>query len=525
MLNDAGGSSYPFKVPSSPRNLRILNFFPRIETTNDPYRIYNASILWDGVVVFAGTLKCKIGNQSTIEGQFYEGAGDFYFQCKNRSLLSVDYGGISFNNQIQSLDWINACQNYTYPMRPCAFPMVYNPVFINDEASVFEDANYYNYYHPYTGSPGQPYKISEVGWNNQSMTIVPMLYLLYVLDKVASSLGYQLVDHFFSKDPDWTKCVIYNSVNANNWASTFVYPYYNLNNLIFNFHLPRLTIGEFLTGLEKYLNINFYPDNKFKTLSIYSANDVLFNKMAIDKWDNVTLLSKEPDDKILGYTQKMNLDEDDPIYDGIVELEKKFFETNKGIVNSKNELPLFPGAAQYEMRYVMDEDQYYWMLNKQWVIMSSGGVPVLRTQYMYKGADVNLDTAFSTLFQGGNVAECNNKRDDWTKISPRLLYTDLIQRGVDWKLFGKAFTNNNSLYYVPNSPNGIFQKYWKKWMDWRMNCVKIKIVNQLSFMDISSLKFYEKKRIDGNSFIISDFQVTLKLNSISPTTLNCLTCP
>ena len=54
IFNDVGDYSFPFKVPSTARNMSILGWKNRLASKRSIYETYEGSIRWNGMVLYTG---------------------------------------------------------------------------------------------------------------------------------------------------------------------------------------------------------------------------------------------------------------------------------------------------------------------------------------------------------------------------------------------------------------------------------------------------------------------------------------
>ena len=52
IFNDVGDYSFPFKVPSTARNMSILGWKNRLASKRSIYETYEGSIRWNGMVLY-----------------------------------------------------------------------------------------------------------------------------------------------------------------------------------------------------------------------------------------------------------------------------------------------------------------------------------------------------------------------------------------------------------------------------------------------------------------------------------------
>ena len=96
LFNDVGDYSFPFKVPTTPKNMSILGWKNRIASTQSVYDTFDGSIRWNGIVLYKGQIKIKTASDKTFEGTLYINKGDFNYEVKDLILSSIDFGMKNF---------------------------------------------------------------------------------------------------------------------------------------------------------------------------------------------------------------------------------------------------------------------------------------------------------------------------------------------------------------------------------------------------------------------------------------------
>ena len=96
--------------------------------------------------------------------------------------------------------------------------------------------------------------------------------------------------------------------------------------------------------------------------------------------------------------------------------------------------------------------------------------------------------------------------------------------GTPVRLKGFATNSNLSLRYTGG--NGLFNLYWKDWVNWIMDDRKgVKIEKQMDFIELKSIDFTKRYRINGINYLISEIAVTLNKSSIKSAQLKCFSAP
>ncbi len=512
VFGEVGSYSYPFRIPATARNAVILDFLHRVENTTDVYKDRSSMFEWNGLALFTGTSRLKSMNNKSYEGSVFDGSGDFNYQFKNNYLQQYDFGEQVFATEAEAMTWINGCRDKVYPERACAFPEMYNDLYF--EAGHTEgDMLAFNFYNRITNNIG---KTSYV--NGYRTPIVPMLYFRYVLEKLFAGMGYILDDSFFTANPAFNKLVMYNSVTCNNETEGF-FPYW-ITHLYYNYHVPRIKLSDFFTGIENFFNVRFFVNQVAKTIRIVPLSTVLASSNYLDYSKGVINVLTEIEDKINGFKLKMELDGDDTAFTDQNAYEDQFLQSFKGSVDTVALLPPWPIADPLEIRYVIATGEYYKMLNKSWVLLDSATFNLF-THYLYGDFSTDLTTKFSTLIMGGDSGFCNvkNKQINFTDITPRIFYAKYGTYGDQSYVVGY----NTNLFY--NDGYGLFNLYFKDWLSWRMSAKLVKITRQMTFQELKDFSFDNKIMVNGTKFLVRNIQVTIKKDRILPAMLECYVCP
>jgi hypothetical protein len=155
----------------------------------------------------------------------------------------------------------------------------------------------------------------------------------------------------------------------------------------------------------------------------------------------------------------------------------------------------------------------------------------LFSQWVYKNKDQSIDTKFSSLMSE-NIDPYNaiigNKRDEWESVTPKLLFIRWEDNGTEnSRVSGRGFVTLN--YLVTHSllypgENGLMNKYYKAYCDFRISTKLVKIVKQMEFRELNNFDFSKKYMIGGVKYLVKSIQVVLKKDRIMPATLECYVC-
>jgi hypothetical protein len=241
---------------------------------------------------------------------------------------------------------------------------------------------------------------------------------------------------------------------------------------------------------------------------------------------DVLSVSLELEERITGYKMEMTLDSDDPTMDDL----KAIDETNLGYIKDSvptmAELPLWTGAKDLEIRFVTERNAFYRMVSQAWVEYDINEL-VTYLKYYYKVAQGNNITTKVSLLSdigGGSFVDTGNTRDAWEDVPLKLFFlkTAPYEEGLFTSMRGVSATDNFSLFY--NGVNGLFNKHFKSFIDFRISAKPVKITARLNYTDLQDIDFSRKYMINGTKYLLSEIQVSISNAGIKPATIKAYTC-
>jgi len=517
LFNDVGDYSFPFKVPSTARNVSILGWKNRIASARSIYEAFDGSIRWNGMVLYSGQVKIKTAGEKNFEGALYINKGNFNFEVKELFLNRVDLGMKSFDSDQQAEDYFNWSLAHFYPEVDFSMPQISNPAFY-DPPATNPELMAYNYIFP----DGWLHRTTSDGQNRT--ILVPFLYLKYVLNRLAENFGYRLEDEFFTSGEELSRLVVYNSVNLGEVL-------FGMQRLYYCRLVPAIKVGEFISGLEKWFNCSFHVDTLKRSIRIVGNKEVLLHSDIVEFSNNILSISQEVPEEVTGFRFLLGPDGGDTAYQAQLDAEKGISERIKGAARDFSDIPPYPFTLLGDIYYMLDTNAW-WQLGInpctfliEWQQLPAG--PMLTDKFFYKWGDKKnkFETVFSSLPDHFISVNCGNLGADFQKITPRLFWVGRTGGwGMPERLMGFANNSNFSLRYP--GPNGLFNLYWKEWADWIMETRKsVKIEKQMDFIALKSIDFTKRYRINGMNFLISEISVTLNKSTIKPARLKCFTAP
>ena len=520
LFNDVGDYSYPFKLPLTNSNKRILNFIHRVENTNDKYRYFPTEVLWCGIEMFSGTLRIRTAGPY-FEGVLYLDKGNFNWQIANLMLHEMDLGKELFTSETAAMAAYNETTSKCFPQVNIAFPMIENDMFTGT-VQTDEFLMCYNYYYHQA-----PTGLRDVAEGNHLSILVPFLYLRFLLSRIVQLTGYSFEDQFFTKSTELSNLVLYNSWNIDeNQLFGGEYP----GSIFYQHHVPHVKVNLFIHELEKYFNCRFFVNDLLKTVTVKGANDILSSVETIPFTVGTADMTVLIADRITGASFTMKGDDGDAGFQMAIQWEQENVIEWTGSVQTMFELtnpPISNIVMIGDVWYIVDEDRFV-----KAVIHAGGTIawetlqqPILvSTMFNYKEQSstvLKIETAFSCLAQtlDWEFPFCENLKTEWKKITPRLIFVTFPGDVI------KSHSRNANLDLNFNGPVGIFNLFYKQWINWIMNDrTNVQFSRQMSFLDIRDLDFTRKYEIKGNKYLLSEVAVTFSKDTIKPAIIKAFSC-
>ena len=537
-----GIKTYSFSIPSTAANRIALDRPELLDNPNDFISISDCRIFFDSNLILFGTARVKVApKMGPYTVQFIGGLAGNLTSLKEQFLTELSFDG----NRTLGSDQATALTNAkTVAQNPDTND--YNFPMVKIAASAEDKYEYVNHYHN-----DAFFKSTTIDTVDTYSTLVPMAKLSYVLEHIFDSVGYKLSGVFSDHEykDELNRLLIFNNQSLDTTSSTLENPTvdaYSLK-LIFNLkeHLPRITINNFIKAV--CFTFNWTPFIRPQQNSIFLAdNNRLLNQKARKDWTNKVDPRYTKEEKIQNiittfcYEHSSDDDSDLPSsLDGVGEL----FE-----VNTLSDLPQLTVNEAGRLYYILSLNKYYDFLGIRPVDQE---VYKLRAQIFRCNVDDQVDViAFNTntLFMINKAASAlitnQSPESESTAMLP-LFYSDIVSllygsidritdiplifyRGIVQDANGDNYPMANNTNYnlaesdaynlslLINGPKGIYQTWWKDWMEAIQKMVPVTFTTRLTANDLEQLDFSKKVRIDKHSYFIKRVRVTLTTREIRP---------
>ncbi|MCX6266726.1 MAG: hypothetical protein NTW16_05125, partial [Bacteroidetes bacterium] len=388
IFNTIGDYTYPFKIPATSKNIAALGFVHRVENFGNVNKSYDAILLSDGITILKGSLRILKAQADFYEASFYMDKGDFSFKRQKATLQDFDFGTMTFASEGAKLVYMNNCKNTVYPARNFSFPMIQNLSYLETypEPPDRALANINDYWYGI---------MSNVSIDGNRNIHTPMLYLKYVIKTIFDSMDYTYENTFFDSDSVFNSLVLYNSVDCNGLATGY-FNYSNLK-LLLSYHVPVISLNDFLSGLENFFNIRFFVNNITGTIKVLSVDDIVKSTSSTEYSKNVSAIYVDNSEKPSGFHLSMNMDTDDTYWANIKSAQETNLEHIKDSVDSYSDLKPWPQSKSLDCKWVRDEQKFYVLWNYVWTVFPWSTQDLqFYSDYFYKGKDLAISTKFST---------------------------------------------------------------------------------------------------------------------------------
>lgn len=268
-------------LPNTPTNRAIFGYIDLPALGSDVPR-FDFEQYINGYLVFEGmALLTDVGSQGyTLK--VVQPVGEFFGDYQRLRLTDIDFGTASATLPLPAGGVIqDAGQNAV------CFPTIINTEYLGTNGASVSYSGKVNDY--------------ASGAYTASSAKVPMIFLKYVLRKIATMAGVT-IDGAFMSDADTDSLILYN-IRALDGATV----------VTINRHLPEMTIVELIVELRKYLNLSFKFDTLNKRLTIGYTDSIFSQPCLIDFSEKLVLGARKILERSRRLRLSMELDSNDAL--------------------------------------------------------------------------------------------------------------------------------------------------------------------------------------------------------------------
>jgi hypothetical protein len=400
-----GEISYPFTLPLSDKNLRLLGFpdnLPIAKTLQHDVLLEDSGMqLSSGKLVIDGVAaNLNKSNVGSIDCHILSNISEFWQRVRAKKLSDLSLGGDrSFAwtgyDLVTAGFWKHAHDTWAYTDADDG-DYVFDPIVCID----YEKEGVETVINEWQQVSGSFQLAREKNFNS----LCPQPFLVYIIKQIFIEHGYT-VSGSILEDADF-KQICLESYRSVDWqvptingplaTPTFTIAPKNPVVIKLNQHVPPvMTVGEFLVELQKFLPISFVINDRSKSCEVVLLSE-LTNAGAVDRTPNFSpsyslKFDKASETVIYGFERN----DDNPLTLTVGEDEYNF----QGTVDSYADLPAANASNQQKMYFVKQLNVYMYCRNYAEI----GGPGTLYTWWLvgdnvgsYLPAD-NTDTIVSNL--------------------------------------------------------------------------------------------------------------------------------
>jgi hypothetical protein len=421
-----GALIYPFTVPTTPKNRRLLAFAGYLAATQVPNRRFPCDLYLLGVLWRRGLLSVVKRSADGFELSFQTDVGDVSIQLTDRQLTDLTLPTVPLVMPSGSVP--------SYPARLYALPMLSNSLFFpeKDAATLGYKGLVNNY----------------AGGYDTTQPIVPMPYLRPVVEQVCTLIGYELAGTFFS-NPEVQQLVLYSNQAVDVATGT----------VALSQHLPDQSIPDFLVAFRGLFCLSTVFDSVRRQFSVDALRDVLADGRYVDWSDRLEAGYEWEPNTSAGYWLKQSLDGGDDL--------------SKNAPASEYELKI--GGAQEEIE--VDASSLSMQRGRPTPTAASNLADTLLPVTVQKGNSPQLPdekdnkVSLRFLFDRGLRKDANGQ--DYPLASAE---------AVD---YGGFLVGQYSLRW--DGPQGLYQQWHKPWLDFRSRTETVTRSLRLRLADLLQL--------------------------------------
>lgn len=271
-LNDYGEQSVPVTLPSTAKNLQLLNNPHRGDARIKPIHRVDAQIQADSFVINARQAILSAQNRGDIETSFYLNEGAFYEKIKDVSLVEIfENKSIVFNNIDEAINFMHSLIVQTDHRFAC-FQVLTNNYILNEFYEKRADGF----------AAFQKEVVTTEVIDDKTITIpkgfyiTPFVKIKHLLEEILSHFGYTLQPSFLDQEPFSNMCLL------NDNLDTIVN-----NRIDYLDIIPNIMVSTFFDLIRKF-NMELIPNEINKTVSLVHFDEILDNPTSEDLTPYVT---------------------------------------------------------------------------------------------------------------------------------------------------------------------------------------------------------------------------------------------
>lgn len=554
-----GGFSYPFTLPVTPRNRRILDFPERLEKSGamsieQPFQLFS-----QGILTLSGTITVMEAG-TEYKANLAVGTGDLASKIKDKKLADLDLGGL------RTWEWK---AEYKYPEDDFALAPLFNFYHYADTPFDAQFKAHYGKVNAFIAGEFFHPETSDDCW-----VITPFPYLSYLMRQVFKFAGFHALENAILQDADFRDLILYTIRDVTNikkeyttstyamgkspitgdWRYITTYVIHPASKEMTTFDMaksmPDILISDFLLAIRNFLNLAYIIDGN--TVRTIKRQDLILKQTAIDITDQAIGKPSIIGIKTDGFKLEWSADSDDALWgEDFYKNVEQFLPFIKAPVQSFTDLePLEPEPN--EIRFIIDDDifaRYIYFEYDPADPDNPEDVSLFRWQwvawclnfqnYRQGNAAESFSTTVAPILTGISAhsappteglkkapfVEQKGAVSDNGVVPPFALRL-MFYRGLIHDSLGANYpyaTNDNldregnplegkNLTLKFEGESGIYAQLYRDYLTWWMNRRSVKWI----IKNPSNLSFLEKYAINGNHYILKKRTVNHTDQGIMP---------
>lgn len=524
-----GSYSFPFSLPATQHNRRILQYPERVDNALPFVRELDVDILFQGKVFFSGTLKVQEANSTAYKVYIVVNP---VTALKDRRMNELDLGGVrEIGNSATML-----AHAKTTAQNPLDYDYVFFPV-VNDEFLTTATGNKKSLLQNFYNVSSQAFEVAD-----DYPALMPFARVEYLLEQMMLETGLQFKNEFQTDDELRALCVYNNySLYAGGLATSI-----NLQN-----HVSKTKASEWLRKLMSDFCLGLFYNHFNRTLRLIPIRDLL-GKVAKYDWtdralSDVTIITGTRGPETFDYKQ-----------DGGDAAFEAFF---------KGKEPLITVVAEFDTFYDLLSDGTYSFIDGLYYIRCAGGYyyyyqALPASPFFFAGAllgpapeltgDVYecLLPPFFDFWHYGGIgtvlhADAPNGCMPQCRIPGTVTYTptggdEVVQSAdtPDRLMLYRGMQYDKDAAYYPlacstvwssylntqvgeyslrlQDSNGIYATWWKAWHTLLRDGKNVTTRLHLSVPDIINFDFEDKVRIGNQEYMVKRLRISISGRGMAP---------
>jgi hypothetical protein len=564
------GFTFPFELPDSPKNRRLLGHPLRLHKKVEPGTTELEVVAYIAGRPWNALMKVNSSESGKITAVLTLGIGYLGYKLKDKMLTDIAAQYNIGATYAAAIAYLNTCISFKYP----TYPMVVFPVKNSQMHKTYRRGRFQNGDTYYRSPSVSSWGLYDTDDDVAKINITPFFYFAEILDKILSEAGFTLGRSDFHSDADLIKVVMYNAEKytpkGSNWA--IIPPGDNIVEM--GQHVPNKSQIEFLVGgIRNTFNMPAFVNNVTGIVDIISMDDLLHRPATREIRDCKHIFQQETAHEN-GWSLKWLFDGADASFNYHVKDVWKEAETIGTPADTYDDL-LTPVTDGKTLRLVKDENTWYKLRLSASSGFDSRAIKPYTGPYTgsgrfsfnkysynawqhyrnpYKPGRFVVQSSLCPMLTSSLIKTGGKDYRDWFKypfcsIAPGREYgmRPILYHGyrensitiVTWNLglmtqdYEYPFASSDIYMRAPGviAPEaglamrwggtyGLVNRFWKPFMDWFTEGTRLnKFLSAMPGHEIHNIDFAEPYNILGQAHLIKSIEFDVSTSRISPVTI------